>query len=163
MLAKSIRYLSPSVLAITLLAALGAAGCSSTGGQLSQRSETGLFIRSPSVIAAQSFVLVDAHGRPVAELSSAPQGGSGLVLLDSNNKARAALVVTPTGDPGLKLYDATGKVRTAVVISSDDRAGIALYDDSGHSRAALMESGNGESNLVIFGASGSQVARFPAH
>lgn len=160
---KLIDLLPPYALAFLLLAAApGFSGCAAGARQqLAQRSQTGLFIRSPSVIAAQSFVLVDASGKPVAELSSAPQGGSGLVLLDRNNKARAALVVTATGDPGLKLYDANGKVRTAIVISSDDKAGIALYDAGGHSRAALMESGAGESDLVVFDAAGRQIARFP--
>ena len=137
---------------------LVAAGCDRT---MAQQSEAGLYIRAPGTVAAQNFVLVDSAGRPLAELSSAPQGGAGLVLLDRNGKARAALVTTPAGEPGLKLYDANGAVRTAAVVSNDNSAGIALYDTRGKSRAALTETPAGETTLVIYDATGRLVAAVP--
>jgi hypothetical protein len=139
-----------------------AIGCSSNSvQQLAKKSETGMYIRAPGVIAAQNFVLVDASGRPVAELSSVPSGGAGLVLLDQTAKPRAALITTQTGEPGLKLYDANGVVRAAVVVSSDNTAGVALYDPSGHSRAALVESPAGEARLTIIDAAGRAIEVIP--
>jgi hypothetical protein len=147
---------------LALIMSLVAAGCASNSiRQLAKKSETGMYIRAPGVIAAQNFVLVDAAGRPVAELSSAPSGGAGLVLLDQAGKARAALITTQTGDPGLKLYDANGVVRTAVVVSSDNTSGVALYDPSGHSRAALIELPSGETSLTLFDATGHQIQVLP--
>jgi hypothetical protein len=149
-----------SLMILALLLPL--AGCSAKGRQgLAGKSETGLYLRAPSGIAAQSFILVDSSGRPLAELSSAPQGGAGLVLLDLTGKARAALVTTATGEPGLKLYDATGSVRTAAVVSSDNTAGIALYDTAGRSRAALTETPSGDCHLMLFDATGRQIEVLP--
>jgi hypothetical protein len=146
-----------SLVGSLIAALLMAAGCASNSVEkLSKKTETGLYIRAPGVIAAQNFVLVDAAGRPLAELSSAPHGGAGLVLLDQAGKARAALITTPTGEPGLKLYDANGVVRSAAMVSSDNSAGIALYDATGKSRAALTEAPSGEATLVFFDASGRQ-------
>jgi len=158
------RLAAPSlgtlIVAATLL--MLATGCSSKNTQgIERKSATGLYLRAPTGIAAQSFILVDSAGRPLAELSSAPQGGAGLVLLDTAGKARAALVTTPSGDPGLKLYDASGTVRSAVAVSSDSTAGIALYDVTGKSRAALTESPEGDCRLMLFDASGRQTESFP--
>jgi hypothetical protein len=140
---------------------LAVAGCASNGG-LARQSETGLFIRAPGVVAAQSFVLVDSKGRPLAELGSAPQGGAGLVLLDLSGKARAALIITPDGEPGLKLYDSAGIVRTATVVSNDNSAGVALYDTAGRSRAALTENPTGDAVLVLYDSTGRRTAMLPA-
>jgi len=138
---------------------LAVGGCASNGG-LARQSETGLFIRAPDV-AAQSFVLVDSKGRPLAELGSAPQGGAGLVLLDLSGKARAALITTPAGEPGLKLYDSAGIVRTAAVVSNDNSAGVALYDTAGRSRAALTENPAGDAVLVLYDSTGRRTATLP--
>ena len=147
---------------ITLALPLLAIGCSSNSvQQLAKKSETGMYIRAPGVIAAQNFVLVDASGRPVAELTSAPSGGAGLVLLDQAAKPRAALITTRNGEPGLKLYDSNGIVRAAVVVSSNNSAGIALYDPSGHSRAALVESPTGEARLTMIDSAGRIIEVVP--
>jgi hypothetical protein len=152
------RLLVGSVILLSLVAA----GCASNAsGTLARQSETGLYIRAPGVIAAQNFILVNSAGRPLAELSSAPQGGAGLVLLDPNAKARAALITTPTGEPGLKFYDAKGTVRAAAVVRNDSSAGIALYDANGRSRAALTETPAGEASLVLYDSTGRQIAVVP--
>src|SRR5947207_15500694 len=143
-----VQLLNLSGLATVVAGLLLTTGCASNSVEkLSKKTETGLYIRAPGVIAAQNFVLVDAAGRPLAELSSAPQGGAGLVLLDQAGKARAALITTPAGEPGLKLYDASGAVRAAAMVSSDNSTGIALYDATGKSRAALTEAPLGQATL----------------
>jgi len=141
-----------------MLLALG--GCAVD--QLKQQSEGGVYVRAPTLVAAQNFVLVNAAGRPVAELSAEPKGGAGLVLIDQAGKARAAMIITQRGDPELKLYDANGKVRASMVVSADSRPGIALYDSHEVARAALIESSKGETNLLLLDASGKTTAALPS-
>jgi hypothetical protein len=141
---------------------LGSVGCYGSIDQLKKQSEGGAYIRAPSLVAAQNFLLVNSAGKPLAELSAAQGGGAGLVLIDDAGKARAALVITKGGAPGLKLYDSNGKVRASVVVSADNRPGIALYDSSEVARAALIESPKGESSLVLLDAAGKQTATLPA-
>jgi hypothetical protein len=149
-------------LGLVFAATLVCVGCYGSIDQLMKQSEGGVYIRAPSLVAAQNFLLVNSAGKPLAELSAAQGGGAGLVLIDDAGKARAALVITKGGAPGLKLYDSNGKVRASVVVSADNRPGIALYDSNEVARAALVESPKGESSLVLLDASGKQTATVPA-
>ena len=142
--------------------ALESVGCYGSIDQLKKQSEGGAYVRAPSLVAAQNFLLVNSAGKPLAELSAAQGGGAGLVLIDDAGKARAALIITKGGAPGLKLYDSNGKVRASVVVSADNRPGIALYDSKEVARAALVESPKGDSSLVLLDASGKRTATVPS-
>ncbi len=112
-------------------------------------------------VEARKFVLIDANGKPLAELG-ATREGSGLVLMDSTGKPRAALVVTGAGQPGLKLYDRSGVVRAALIVADDGHAGLALYDTASRNRAALATNPDGASALMLFDRDGRLVGVLPA-
>jgi hypothetical protein len=137
----------------------GITGCAAAH-QFTEQSRNAAYARAPAMVMAQNFVLVDATGKPLVELSAAPDG-AGLLVLDQSGKPRAAVIVTKTGEPGIKLYDTHGAVRAAMVVSSDDQAGLALYDPKGNARAALVSKQTGESSLVLLDESGKQVASLP--
>lgn len=136
------------------------AGCAAAH-RLTEDSRNAAYARAPAMVMAQNFVLVDAQGRPLVQLSAASDG-AGLVVLDQRGKPRAAVIVTKTGEPGIKLYDTNGAVRAAIEVSTDDQAGLALYDPKGHARAALVSKATGESSLVLLDETGKQVASLPA-
>lgn len=143
------RYLLLAIVALTQ-------GCSAAAWQNFEAPS------AQQTIEARKLVLIDANGKPTAELGAA-QEGSGLVLMDSAGKPRAALIVTPTGEPGLKLYDRAGVVRAALLVDNDGRAGLALYDAGNRNRAALATNPGGSSALMLFDRDGRLVEILPAH
>ena len=126
---KSIRRYRAALLGVGLIAAAGLAG--------PLRVRAG---KTPEVIAAKEFALVDDRGQRRATLGEATRG-PGLFLYDDAGRPRAALIA-PKDGPGLLLYDEAGQ-RRAGLFATKDGPGLVLDDEAGQPRAGLDTSKDG--------------------
>ena len=109
---------------IALVAVVGAALL--TGTALS---------KSPTIVEAEEFHLVDEKGTIRAELLVDPDG-VGLALSDGNGHVRVGLTVKANGVSGLAFIDEGGTGRATLGVDRDGSTALTLFDTHGRSRVA---------------------------
>jgi len=132
----SLRRLHRRLLAVAGITVVGlAVAC--TGSSI---------VESVKELHAQSIVLEDANGKPLARLG-AVKGGAELTFTDTKGKRRAVVGYTEEGSH-LDLFDADGN-RRAIVAAHGDRPGISLTGRNDKPRVALTAEVGG-SSLYLF-------------
>ena len=157
----SYTFLRSHIVSGVLVLALS--GCAAVNGALHDNGAAAppsQAAAAPKAVVAQSFIIVDKHGRKRAQLGLAPNG-EGLALMGSDGKIRASLVITASGEPGLTLYDKNGQARATLQVNKKDDAGLALYDAAGRNRADIIVAANGRAGIVFLDAHGKPVAVGP--
>jgi len=110
------------------------------------------------VIEAQQFVLVDAQGKPRAELGLARNGDTQLTLKDRTGSSRIELTVGSSTGPALHLKNAAGT--TMVVIDlKEEHPRLVMHDKTGKPRMVLVV--DEKPALEFTNASGALLARMP--
>lgn len=93
-------------------------------------------------VAAQTFILADAAGRPRAELSASDEGAA-FCLLHSDGKPGVEISIRDCG-PRIVFFDANGKRRaTLETLSEPGGPWLGLFDENGNVRACLGTSSGG--------------------
>ncbi len=119
--------------------------------------------------------LLDAMGRPLASLSSAPNGYSslsfndpirplqfgtfsldGLILSDTNGRGRIQLI-----PDGLSLWDKGRRMRILLALQSDGGAGLTIFDAMGLVRTALDVDHHERPGLGLFDRAGQTLFKAP--
>jgi hypothetical protein len=128
---------------------------------------------SPGKLVASELILVDAAGKPRAELRvdatgtvalglldtnqrrrvelSAKTSGSGLILVDEGGRKRAE--INATNDAGVLLFDPAGRTRAGIQVDSLGQPAVAIYSEAGKAVGALMTYSTG-TGLVLYDESG---------
>ncbi len=119
--------------------------------------------------------LLDARGRPLATLSSAPNGSSslsfndprrplqfgtvsldGLILSDLRGRGRIQL-----SSDGLSLWDTGRRMRILLALHADESVGLTLFDPAGNLRTALDVDDDGNPGLTFFDGAGRRLFGAP--
>ncbi len=106
----------------------------------------------PRRVIAQSFIMVDRQGKPLAALET-EEGRSGLVFYHTDGRRRAVLGVESHGS-GLTLYDQQGKPRLTIAVTTEGAPVLALYDGNGLNRGELHLGRDGAPALVLYDRGG---------
>ncbi len=119
--------------------------------------------------------LLDASGRRLATLGSAPNGFSslsfsdparplqfgtvsldGLILSDLRGRGRIQL-----SSDGLSLWDTGRRMRILLALHADESVGLTLFDPAGNLRTALDVDDDGSAGLAFFDGAGRRLFGAP--
>ena len=117
--------------------------------------------RTPGVVRAKAFELVDDAGATRATLAFDAEGRLDLLLSGAAGKIQAELGVLADGESFLGLRDAEGNVRAALGVLADGQPFLALRDAEDNMRVTLGVLADGQPYLVLWDADGRPLFSAP--
>ena len=121
----------------------------------SEWSLTGpVFAKTPEVITAEKFVLVDQTGKTRAALHMTLEGKPRLDLYDEEGRARVGIYLLKNGLPRLGLFDEEGMHRALIALLPSEQPGLIFFDDQGNPQMSLMLTPQHNPQITLSGRDG---------
>lgn len=98
----------------------------------------------PSVVKAESFVLLNHEGEARATLTTVPETGTALVLMDSNGRSRTMLTIDKAGNPVFQVRYPNGELAVGLTTPGNNSAHLVLNDVDGNAKVDLLASAASE-------------------